>query len=278
MSTDQLLLILILLLSVVILVFVLVNQLRTGRSMGALQVYAEDIRKSHLSLEQMLRIPKERASFGETSLEIILADQLPQDMYSIRKKCLDGKIPDAHIKSPDGIICIDSKFPLDNYIKMLNEEDPRQQENFRKYFLNDIRNHIEKIAQDYVCPHKGSAQFAVAYIPSEGVYYFLITEAGEILREYIKRGVQVASPLTLSNNLEYIKSGIRVMKLNENAQQVMDRLHNLSEQFQKLDEGWRVYCGHFRNIANNEARVDEAYDRLREEFNRISQDYLLFKA
>lgn len=102
-----------------------------------------------------------------------------------------------------------------------------------------------------------------------------MTEVGEMLREYVKRGVQVASPLTLAHRLEYIKLGIRVMKLNENAQQAMDRLHNLSEQFQKLDEAWRVYCNHFRNVANNEAKVDEIYKHLREEFSRISQDYLL---
>lgn len=275
MTTDQLLLAFILVFLVIILILVLIGQLRTGRSMGAFQVYVEDVRKSHLSLEQMLRIPKERGSFGEISLELILSDHLPADVYGIREKCLDGKIPDAHIKTPDGILCIDSKFPLDNYVKMLSENGTKQKENFKKYFLNDIQNHITKIAQDYVCPHKGSAQLAFAYIPSEGVYYFLITEADELLREYVKRGVLLASPLTLANRLEHIKSGVRVMRLNENAQQAMDRLNNLAEQFQKLDDAWRVYSGHFRNVANNETRVDEGYKKLREEFNRISQDYLL---
>lgn len=63
MTTDQLLLAFILVLLVIILILVLVGQLRTGRSMGAFQVYVEDVRKSHLSLEQMLRIPKERGSW-----------------------------------------------------------------------------------------------------------------------------------------------------------------------------------------------------------------------
>lgn len=60
------------------------------------------------------------------------------------------------------------------------------------------RHHLTKIAEDYVCPEKESAEFAFAYIPSESTYWFLVTERYDLLRDFTKKGVQVVSPLTLS--------------------------------------------------------------------------------
>ncbi len=171
---------------------------------GRLTTYADNIQSDYRTLEQMLRAPVERASLGEIGLQQILSDQLPQDIFGIRKEILGGKVPDAHIKSTVGIICIDSKFPLENYRKMVEEKDPKVKEDLKGKFIGDVRRHLDKIARDYVCPQNGSAEFAFAYIPSESVYYFLVTEAYDVLREYTKRGVQVVSPLTLSHKIELI--------------------------------------------------------------------------
>jgi DNA recombination protein RmuC len=141
---------------------------------GELTAYAQDIRGEYRSLEQMLRVPTERAFLGEIALEKILSDQLPTDMFGIRERILDGKIPDAHIRSTVGTICIDSKFPLDNYRKMVEAENSEDKEKFKKQFIRDVQGHFSKIADDYVCPGSGSAEFAFAFIPSESVYYFLL--------------------------------------------------------------------------------------------------------
>ncbi len=86
-------------------------RLGLGEAIGNIQLQAQEIRQTHASLEQMLRSPAGRASFGELSLEVILADQLPPDYFGVRQKCFDGKVPDGHIRAPEGLICIDSKFP-----------------------------------------------------------------------------------------------------------------------------------------------------------------------
>ena len=185
------------------------TELGLDQKIGTIESHANDIRQSYRSFEQMLRVPKERASFGELALETILADQLPPDMYGIREAVFDGKKPDAHIKSTEGIVCIDSKFSLDNYAGMLATEDPAEKQRFKKDFIADVRRCLDKIAADYICPDKGSAEFAFAYIPSESVYYFLLNEAYELLRHYGRAGVQVVSPLTLSAKIELIRAGIQ---------------------------------------------------------------------
>ena len=242
------------------------------QKLGQLTSHAKDIRDSHNSIEQMLRVPKERASLGELSLETILSDQLPPDMFGMRARVLDGKSPDAHIKSTVGLICIDSKFPLDNYREMVEAQDTREKETFKRQFIRDVQGHLAKVSADYVCPENGSAEFAFAYIPSEGVYYFLVSEAYDLLRDYTRKGVQVASPLTLSHKIELIKTGVHAKKLSEEAERVKNDLIALSRQFEDVDQAWKVfYQSHLKNASRKAEELDQAYKKLREEFDRISK-------
>ena len=238
---------------------------------GQLTAHAKDIRDSHTSIEQMLRVPQQRGELGELALEAILSDQLPPDMFGIRARIIDGKIPDAHIKSTVGLICIDSKFPLDNYKYMVEVQEPKEKEAFKREFLRDVRGHLDKICADYVCPDKGSAEFAFAYMPSEGVYYFLVNEAYQMLRDYTKRGVQLVSPLTLSHKVELIKASVHARKLSEEADRVNNDIIILSRHFENVDRSWKVlYETHLRNAGNKAEELDQKYTRLREEFKKIS--------
>jgi len=248
------------------------NESGLNERIGELGIHAKEIKEAHKSIERMLRVPLERGSFGEIALETILSDQLPPDMFGIRKKILDGKIPDAYIKSTVGIICIDSKFPLENYRKMVESEDPKEKEMYKNNFLRDVKFHLEKIANDYVCPEKGSAEFAFAYIPSEGVYWFLVNSAFEMLRDYVKKGVQVVSPLTLSHKIELIKAGVHVKKLSEEAERVNNAILELSREFEKIDKIWKTFYGtHLKNLVGKAEELDSAYKRLKEEFDKISK-------
>jgi len=248
------------------------TELGLDQKIGAIESHANDIRQSYRSFEQMLRVPKERASFGELALETILADQLPPDMYGIREAVFDGKKPDAHIKSTEGIVCIDSKFSLDNYAGMLATEDPAEKQRFKKDFIADVRRCLDKIAADYICPDKGSAEFAFAYIPSESVYYFLLTEAYELLLHYGRAGVQVVSPLTLSAKIELLRAGIQAKKLSEKAEEVKNDLIVISRRFAEIDDKWRVFFGtHLKNATLQAEELDKSYKNLRDEFDRISK-------
>lgn len=109
---------------------------------------------------------------------------------------------------------------------MIEIEDSQEKERFKHDFRKDVQSHLNKIAEDYVCPEAGSAEFAFAYIPSEAVYYSSANEEFEMLRDYAKRGVQVVSPLTLSHKIELIKAGVHAKKLSEDAENVKKELYN----------------------------------------------------
>lgn len=246
-----------------------------NKKIGEIVTYTSDIRQIHKSVEQMLRIPKERASFGEINLEDILTDQLPPNMFGIREKILNGKIPDAYVKSTVGLICIDARFPLDNYIKMNNAIDNANEEdrqNYKKQFIKDVDIHLLDVAKNYIDVQKGSAEFAFAYIPAESVYYFLVTEAYDMLRNYTKKGVQVVSPLTLYHKIELIKTGVHARKLSEDAEKVRNNIINLSKAFKGIDDTWRIlYDVHLKNATKKAEEVDKAYRNVRDEFDKVSK-------
>jgi DNA recombination protein RmuC len=242
-----------------------------SEKVGRLETYAGDIRRDYRSLEQMLRVPTERSALGEMALEAVLSDQLPPGMYGIRKRILEGLVPDAHIQSTAGTICIDSKFPLTNYLAVVEARDEDERERSGRKFLRDVRKHLQKVRDDYVCPEKGSAEFAFAYIPSEGVYWFLVSEGYELLRDFAKTGVQVVSPLTLAHKIELIKAGVHARKLSEEARKIQQELVSLSVAFGRVDQTWATFYGtHLRNLRNKADEVEGAYRGLRDEFDRVS--------
>lgn len=236
---------------------------------GALTVHAEEIKQDYRSLDKMLRVQVERAYLGELALEKILSDQLPPDAFGMRKKVLNGKVPDAHIVSTAGIICVDSKFPLDNYRKMLEMDE--EKDRWKKLFLRDVKKHFDKVANDYVCPKDGSAEFAFVFIPSESVYYFLVTDAYDTLRAYTSKGVQAVSPLTLSHKIELIKAGIHAKRLTDQAEEIRQDIFALSKQFKQTKDLWQTfYAIHLKNAVNKADDIDQSYKNLEKEFERIS--------
>ena len=249
-----------------------VQQSGLEQTIGRLETYAADIRHDYRALDRMLRVPAARGSLGEIALEQILADQLPPDMFGIRQRLFDGEIPDAHIKTPSGIIIIDSKFPLDNYRRWRESKDPKLRGQYQRRFLNDVRGHLQKIASTYIRPQRGTTEFAFAFIPSESVYYFLVTHGYDLLREYAHHGVQVVSPLTLAHKIELIRAGVHARRLSEQAEQVRADIIDLSRRFAQVDEAWRIFYGtHFRNAANKAEELDAAYRQLREDFEEIAR-------
>jgi len=246
-------------------------KLGLSEQVGRIAGSAEQIQRDYRSLESLIRAPTERGYLGEIGLEAVLADALPPDMFGIRERVLGGLVPDACIRSPAGLICIDSKFPLDNYRRLLDCASPAERQRATRQFLRDVEGHLRKVAEDYVRPELGTVEFAFLYVPSEAVYWFLVTEGYSLLREWVKRGVQVVSPLTMAHKIELIKAGVHARKLSEEAGQVRLDILRLARAFRTLDEEWLVfYATHLKNLARKGDDIDAAYQKLREEFGHIA--------
>lgn len=247
------------------------RDLEFDQSVGQLEHHAREMREFHGDITRLLRSPQQRGEFGEQQLDVLLSDHLPQDLYGIRERVVRNKTPDAYIESTSGIICIDSKFPLDNYEAFLDAEGDDERERYRQRFRGDVERQLEKIAEDYVDPDAGTAEFAFAFIPSESVYYHLISEEHDMLRRFTKEGVQVVSPLTLGHKLELIKADVQSRKLSEQAEEILDQLTRLHDRFETVEAEWSTLYQHIRNAKNKADDVDTRYESLRSAFERIEE-------
>ena len=234
-----------------------------------IELHAEEMKAFHSDVERLLRTPQARGGFGELQLETILADALPEDMYGVREAAVGGKVPDAHVRTPEGVVCIDSKFPLEAFERHVDAADEAEAARHARAFASGVEDQLEKIRADYVRPEDGTAEFAFAFIPSERVYYHLLTEEYDLLRAYAADGVQVVSPLTLTGKLDLIRAGVHARRLSERAEDVQAQLQRLARRFDDFEDEWGTFRRHLQNAKNRADDADAEFGRLRAEFDRI---------
>jgi DNA recombination protein RmuC len=158
-------------------------------------------------------------------------------MYGTQEPIVGNKRPDAYIQSPEGIICIDSKFSFEEYERYLETDEGSDEANYhQRKFAEAVENQLATIERQYIRPEDGTTDFAFAFIPSERVYYHLISNEFDLLQEYTSKGVQVVSPLTFGHKLELIKAGVQAKRLSEQAEEIQEQLHRLGTRFESFED------------------------------------------
>jgi DNA recombination protein RmuC len=222
-------------------------------------------------LQQILRPPKARGGFGELLLGQLLADRLPPNAYETQYGFAGGERVDAVIKV-DKLVPIDSKFPLDNFERMVSADNDIERQQFEKLFARDVKSHIDAIASKYIRPDEGTYDFAFMYLPSEAIYYELACGKTGALLEYAhgKRVVPV-SPTTLDAYLRVIMLGLKGLQIEQNAQKVMAYCAQLQTEFGKFKEDFELVGTHLdraqkkffeseKHLGKFETKLEQAAD------------------
>ncbi|MEG0457350.1 MAG: DNA recombination protein RmuC [Oscillospiraceae bacterium] len=143
---------------------------------------------------------KTRGNFGEFQLSHLISDicGTSSKIYSMQFTLNSGFIADCALKLPGSnkVLCIDSKFPLENFQKLSNENLPKEQaENYITPFKNDVKKHINDIAKKYIDTSQ-TANYAVMFIPSESIYAYILSRCDDIFQFALKSKVAIVSPTT----------------------------------------------------------------------------------
>jgi DNA recombination protein RmuC len=248
------------------------KELGIDKDIGAIKERATDIQSATQNLQTLFKVARGRGEYGEFQLEQILKDLLPKQYIHIRERLpKTGKIPDAHIVTPQGIVCMDSKFPLDNYRKMLEAIEEAQRQALATSFCSDVTNHIEKIKVDYVKPEEGTTPFAFGFIPSEAVYQYLTECQPSLVADAAKDGVLLVSPATLAINLNLLSVGLKATEISEKAQQIQNNLARLSKSLNEVQDAWNTLYSHIKNAYNKASDVNDKHSRLKTTFEQITE-------
>jgi len=227
------------------------------------------------SLQDILKAPKLRGILGELFLEELLRQLLPQDRYVLQYGFRSQEKVDAVILLGPGMVPVDSKFPLESFKRHLQagaEEDRRRA---RRQFNQDVKKHVDSIAQKYILPEEGTFDFALMYIPAENVYYETIVKdegdpEGESLVAYaLARKVIPVSPNSFYAYLQAIVLGLRGLRIEQSAKEILSSLAQLANDFRKFDEDFEKLGSHLTNTKSTFDRAQKRLDRFKQQLDSI---------
>ena len=223
------------------------------------------------NLQDILKNPKQRGILGEYYLETVLKNVLPPGGFQMQYTFSDGSIVDAVVHTKDGIICVDSKFSLENYNRMLEAPEKADRERYELAFYGDLKIRIDETAK-YVKPEEGTLDFAFMFIPSEAVYYDLLTRKVGVrgdtdLIEYAagKKKVIVVSPTTFLAYLQTVLQGLRRLHVEEAAKKIGERVSELGKHLM-------AYQDYMDKLGKNLGVAVSSYNGATKEFKKIDKD------
>lgn len=212
-------------------------------------------------LQDFLKSPKLRGGMGEHVLNELLAQVLPKQSFHLQYSFRNGRKVDAAIKTSAGIIPIDSKFPMENFRKILDTKNSDEKDNFRKAFERDVKLHIDTIAQKYISTEEGTIDYALMYVPSESVYYEIVNNAD--LFEYAgKKMVMPVSPTTFYAFLKAILMSFEGQRIEEKAKEVLLTLKGIQKEYTRVDQTLKVLQRHMNNANNTLVSLNILFGNL----------------
>ena len=238
------------------------------KSQGQLLQATEEMKQLGVSvaqLEGLLKAPKLRGGLGESMLEDLLKQVIPASSYATQYRFRNGNTVDAIVKTANGIIPIDSKFPLENFRKMVETSSEAEKKSSYKLFVSDVKKHIDAIAEKYIAPDEGTFDFALMYIPAENIYYETIIKNNDyddesnIYNYGVQRRVFSVSPNTFYAQLHVLALGFKGMEVEKSAKEIIQNLARLQGDLQRFADEFETVGKHLTNAKN---KYDEAARKL----------------
>ncbi|MBI2083391.1 MAG: DNA recombination protein RmuC [Deltaproteobacteria bacterium] len=243
--------------------------------LGKLEVATEQIHavgRDIATLQESLRSPKFRGGFGEFTLETILSQILPGEFFTLQYRYKSGEIVDAVIQTKEGLIPVDSKFPLPNFKRIIEAPTDEEKKSARKDFVRDVRKHVDDIVK-YIRPEEGTLPFALMYIPAENVYYETIIKEDEVGSEFLdyaqKKRVFPVSPNSFYAYLQTIAIGLRGMKIEEWAKTIDANLQSLKQDLGRFVEEFSQVGGHLKNLRLKYESAEKRLERFQDDLTTL---------
>jgi DNA recombination protein RmuC len=228
-----------------------------------------------VSLESILTDKKSRGIFGEVNLYHILSsifgeknDKIYQTQYTLS----NTTIADAIIFGPEplGTICIDSKFPLENYRRLVEKGLSNTERELRsKTFESDVKKHIDAISSKYIIAGETSDQ-AIMFLPAEAIFAEINAYHTNIIKYAASKKVWITSPTTLMSLLTIIQSVLMGLERDKYTSVIHEELNKLGIEFSRYRERWDKLSRSIQTVSNDVENIHKTTEKITKRFDSIN--------
>ena len=237
----------------------------------------ESLSKDVVSLRSIMEGNQTRGQYGEYQLNMVLHNVFGdtvgcyQEQYTI-KKGKDGDVrADAVVfmPEPNKMICIDSKFPFQDYERLMKEENVKNKEEYKRQFAAAVKKHITVIKDKYIIEGK-TAPEALMFIPNDGVFVYIHQELLDVVEYARDKRVILTSPSTLPAILVTINMVRIESERAKNVKEISKQLDFLGRQFTQFSKEWETFSRQLETATRSREKLDTRVNRITNKFDAIS--------
>ncbi|MGH6915296.1 MAG: DNA recombination protein RmuC [Geminicoccales bacterium] len=226
----------------------------------------ETLTGSVVSLQELLGDKRSRGAFGEVQLEALVRNVLPPAAFEMQVTLSNGSRVDCVLRlpAPTGLVCVDSKFPLENYRLMTEGKASEAQRAFRA----DVKRHVDAIADKYIIEGETS-DGAVMFVPAEAVFAEIHARHADVVEYANAKRVWIVSPTTLMAVLNTARAVLKDVETRKQIHVIKDALGRLGQDFRRFDDRMRKLADHIRQAHEDAEDVQVSSRKITQQFQRI---------
>ena len=227
-----------------------------------------------ISLQGILTDKKTRGIFGEVNLKHIMSSVFGENdkIYRMQYPFSNGTIADCVLFAPEplGTIAIDSKFPLENYQRMVDKNNTEfERKEAEKLFKVDVKKHIDAISSKYIIPNVTSNQ-AILFLPAEAIFAEINAYHNDLLSYAYKNKVWLVSPTTLISTLTTIEVIMKNIEKDKYESIIHKELNLLSEEFRRYKDRWDKLSRSIDSVSKEVKDLYTTSDKITKRFDSIN--------
>ena len=248
------------------------------QAIDAAQKNIEKLSSDVVSLKSVLEGNQSRGQYGEYQLSMVLHSVFGdttgcyQEQFTMKKvKDGDDVRADAVVfmPEPNKMICIDSKFPFQDYQRIFETDIQEEKDRLTKEFGNAVKKHITVIKDKYIVEGK-TAPEALMFIPNDGVFAFIHHNLEEVVEYARSKKVILTSPSTLPAILVTINMVRIEVERSKNAEEINRHLQRLAKDFEMFGREWDKFSNALEQTGKRREELDHRVGRITNKFQAIN--------
>ncbi|MGD9914630.1 MAG: DNA recombination protein RmuC [Rhizobiaceae bacterium] len=209
-----------------------------------------------VQLQAILANKQTRGAFGQSRMEAIVADGLPQGGYEFQATLSNGSRPDCLIKMPNEApkLAIDAKFPLEAWNAIRAAEGEAAQKMAAQSFRRDIDVHIRAISEKYLIAGE-TQDTAFMFVPSESIFADIHESFEAVVQRAHRARVVIVSPSLLMLSIQVVQALLKDARMREQAHLIRDEVVRLMQDVALVDERVSKLQQHFGQTARDVEQI-----------------------